>query len=65
MELSSRQVEILTLLAVEGLQMRGIAARLGISEQTVKQHLLMARIKLNVDTNVQAVYRYFVEKVGQ
>ncbi|HEY0350968.1 MAG TPA: response regulator transcription factor [Gemmatimonadales bacterium] len=52
--LTGREVEILGLLA-EGLGNKTIAARLGISEHTVKTHVTSVFAKLGVSTRAEAV----------
>jgi DNA-binding NarL/FixJ family response regulator len=52
--LTGREVEILGLLA-EGLGNKTIAARLGISEHTVKTHVTSVFAKLEVSTRAEAV----------
>jgi DNA-binding NarL/FixJ family response regulator len=52
--LTGRELEILGLLA-EGLGNKAIAARLGISEHTVKSHLTSIFAKLDVSTRAEAV----------
>jgi DNA-binding NarL/FixJ family response regulator len=52
--LTAREVEILALLA-EGLGNKTIAARLGISEHTVKTHVTSVFAKLGVSTRAEAV----------
>jgi DNA-binding NarL/FixJ family response regulator len=52
--LTPREVEILGLLA-EGLGNKSIAARLGISEHTVKTHVTSLFAKLDVSTRAEAV----------
>jgi DNA-binding NarL/FixJ family response regulator len=52
--LTGREVEILALLA-EGLGNKTIAARLGISEHTVKTHVTSVFAKLGVSTRAEAV----------
>jgi NarL family two-component system response regulator YdfI len=52
--LTPREVEILGLLA-EGLGNKNIAARLGISEHTVKTHVTSLFTKLDVSTRAEAV----------
>ena len=52
--LTGRELEILGLLA-EGLGNKAIAARLGISEHTVKSHLASIFAKLEVSTRAEAV----------
>lgn len=52
--LTPREVEILSLLA-EGLANKTIAARLGISEHTVKTHVTSVFAKLDVSTRAEAV----------
>jgi DNA-binding NarL/FixJ family response regulator len=57
-ELSGRESEILTLLS-EGLANKEIAARLGISYDTVRAHLRNIYEKLHVRSRAEAVMRYF------
>jgi DNA-binding NarL/FixJ family response regulator len=52
--LTPREVEILGLLA-EGMGNKTIAARLGISEHTVKTHVMSVFTKLEVSTRAEAV----------
>ena len=52
--LSERELEVLTLIA-QGETNRGAAARLFISEATVKTHLLHIYAKLGVDDRAAAV----------
>src|SRR5260370_473742 len=52
--LSSRETEVLELLA-EGLSNKGIAARLGISDQTVKFHVASIGGKLGAANRTDAV----------
>lgn len=52
--LTPREVEVLGLFA-EGLANRAIAARLGISEHTVKTHVTSVFAKLDVSTRAEAV----------
>lgn len=52
--LTPREAEVLAMLA-EGLANRAIAARLGISEHTVKTHLGALFAKLGVDSRTEAV----------
>lgn len=52
--LSSRQEQCVRLLA-EGLSYDGIAARLGVSDSTVRSHLHLAYRKLGVGCGAQAV----------
>src|SRR5215216_4850736 len=54
--LTPREIEILGLLA-EGLGNKTIAARLGISEHTVKTHVTSVFTKLEVSTRAEAVAR--------
>lgn len=53
-ELTERQRQVLRL-AVEGLTDQGIANRLGIAKQTVKEHLMKVYDSLDVDGRIQAV----------
>jgi len=52
-ELTSRETEVLRLLATEGLTNRELGERLGIAPATVGTHLDNARIKLRVHNRVQ------------
>jgi two-component system, NarL family, nitrate/nitrite response regulator NarL len=54
--LTSREVQVLELLA-EGLANKGIAARLGISDQTVKFHVASISGKLGAVNRTDAVRR--------
>ena len=54
--LSKREREVLSLVA-EGLNNRAIAARLFISENTVKNHIRNIHEKLGVHTRMEAVVR--------
>jgi DNA-binding NarL/FixJ family response regulator len=54
--LTPRELEVLGLLA-EGLSNKLVAARLGISEHTVKFHVNAILQKLEVDTRTEAVVR--------
>jgi len=54
--LTPREAEVLELLA-EGLSNKGIAARLGISDQTVKFHVAAICGKLAADNRTEAVRR--------
>jgi DNA-binding NarL/FixJ family response regulator len=54
--LTDREREVLSLLA-DGLSNRGIAARLGISEHTVKVHVSTIYAKLGVGNRTEAVTR--------
>jgi DNA-binding CsgD family transcriptional regulator len=56
--LTSRELDVLEALA-EGLSNRSIAARLGISEHTVKFHLASIYGKLGASTRAQAIRRGF------
>lgn len=53
--LTPRQIEVLSLL-VQGLTNRHIAARLGLSEATVKTHVAAGLRALNVKNRTQAVF---------
>jgi DNA-binding NarL/FixJ family response regulator len=55
-ELTAREREVLTLVAA-GLPNKGIAARLGISEHTVKFHLASVLSKLGAASRAEAVAR--------
>ncbi len=55
-ELTGRQLEVLEL-AGAGLSGRAIAARLGIAETTVRNHLTLVAFKLDCSTRAQAVER--------
>jgi ATP/maltotriose-dependent transcriptional regulator MalT len=57
-ELSERELEVLRLIAA-GETNRGAAARLFISEATVKTHLLHVYAKLNVNDRAAAVATAF------
>lgn len=52
-DLSARQEEVLLLIG-EGLGLREIAARLGVSEWTVRYHRNEGRRRLNARTSTQA-----------
>ena len=52
--LTKRQARVLEL-AAAGLQRNQIAAAMGISEETVKNHLSRARFRLGAQTTTQAV----------
>ena len=54
--LTPREVQVLELLA-EGLSNKGIAARLGISDQTVKFHVASIAGKLNASSRTAIVRR--------
>ena len=54
--LTPREIEVLELLA-EGLTNKGIAARLGISDQTVKFHVASILGKLGASSRTEAVRR--------
>ena len=54
--LTPREIEVLELLA-EGLPNKGIAARLGISDQTVKFHVAAIMGKLGASNRTDAVRR--------
>ncbi|HLI58100.1 MAG TPA: LuxR C-terminal-related transcriptional regulator [Solirubrobacteraceae bacterium] len=54
--LSPRQREILRLLA-DGVRARGIAARLGLSEATVRNHIRSLLRRLDCHSQLQAVAR--------
>jgi DNA-binding NarL/FixJ family response regulator len=53
-ELTPRELEVLVLIA-EGLSNRAIAARLGIRESTVKDHVLSMLDKLGAQSRTEAV----------
>jgi DNA-binding CsgD family transcriptional regulator len=53
--LSARELEVLRLMALEGLQTPGIAHRLRLSASTVRQHCVNAYRKLKVTHAVQAL----------
>ena len=53
-QLTAREREVLDLLA-EGLPNKAIAARLGISDQTVKNHITSILKKLSVNDRTAAV----------
>jgi DNA-binding NarL/FixJ family response regulator len=61
-KLSKRQREILTLIA-QGLSNKAIAARLGISENTVKMHVKMVLQSLCVKTRTEAVVK--AQRLGE
>lgn len=52
-DLTPREMELLRLLATEGLTNRELGNRLGIAPATVRTHLDHARIKLKVHNRVQ------------
>jgi DNA-binding NarL/FixJ family response regulator len=54
--LTEREIQVLELLA-EGLSNKGIAARLGISDQTVKFHVASISGKLGTHTRTETVRR--------
>lgn len=54
--LTARELDVLALLA-EGLSNKRIAARLGISDHTVKFHVNAILLKLEADTRTEAVVR--------
>ena len=54
--LTEREIEVLELLA-EGLSNKGIGARLGISDQTVKFHVASISGKLGTHTRTETVRR--------
>ena len=54
--LTEREIQVLGLLA-EGLSNKGIAARLGISDQTVKFHVASISGKLGTHTRTETVRR--------
>jgi DNA-binding NarL/FixJ family response regulator len=54
--LTAREIEVLEALA-DGLSNRGIAARLGISDQTVKFHVASVMAKLGAANRTDAVRR--------
>ena len=54
--LTDREIQVLELLA-EGLSNKGIAARLGISDQTVKFHVASISGKLGTHTRTETVRR--------
>lgn len=54
--LTPRELEVLTLVA-EGMANKGIAARLGISEHTVKFHINAVMSKLGAQSRTEAVVR--------
>ena len=58
--LSSREQEIIQLLA-EGMRDREIAAKLFISDRTVKFHINNAVTKLNAKTRIQAVHQAYAQ----
>jgi DNA-binding CsgD family transcriptional regulator len=58
--LTRRQLDCLWLAAL-GLTAPQTARKLCISEQTVKNHLQDARIKLNAKTTAQAIYLYYCQ----
>lgn len=53
MNLSPRETEVLQALA-SGLQQKAAAKRLGISYDSVKDYIRIARLKLGADTTAQA-----------
>ena len=54
--LTAREIEVLDLLA-QGLSNKGIASRLGISDQTVKFHLATIYGKLGTHSRTEAVHQ--------
>lgn len=60
-ELSAREIEVLTLIA-KGYKQTRVAQELGITRQTVKNHLNNIYAALGVVNAVQAVYEYFAEQ---
>ena len=63
-DLSPRESEILALLS-KGLSNREIAARLGISPETVRTHLGHTYEKLHVKSRTEAVSQYFKTGAGK
>ena len=57
-ELTTRQSEALALLA-EGLGTRAIAARLGIAEETARNHIRGILIQLSAHSRLEAVVRAY------
>jgi PAS domain S-box-containing protein len=55
-ELTLRQIEVLELIA-EGLSARTIAARLSVSEPTVRNHIRAVLIELGAHSQLEAVFR--------
>ena len=55
-DLTPRELEVLLLLA-EGLPNKGVAARLSVSEHTVKFHVNSIMGKLNAQSRTEAVTR--------
>jgi DNA-binding CsgD family transcriptional regulator len=54
--LTERELEVVETLIDEGTG-KGVAVKLGISEQTVKNHLMSVREKTETDTTLQALYK--------
>lgn len=61
--LTTREVQILDLICM-GTQNKVVAARLGLSENTVKVHVRHIFEKLNVRNRTEAVSRYFTVEAG-
>ena len=66
-DLTPREIELLHLLATEGLTNKQLAERLGIATSTVRTHLDHARIKLKAHNRVQlavAAYRLGIARTS-
>lgn len=62
-QINPRPLEVLTLMAKEGLRPREIAERLNLVEGTVNAHISAAQKALGADTNAHAVYLAIKHKV--
>jgi len=54
--MTERELEVVEMLIDVGTGKK-VAKRLGITEQTVKNHLMSVREKTETDTTVQAIYK--------